>query len=74
MDSDIDVSFGPKLQKDSLNSDKSLAMRGYCSLEVGSLMSPPCQNQPTRPSDIDAGKYIAVDMWINGQNSGYNMS
>ncbi|XP_052707282.1 uncharacterized protein LOC128182599 [Crassostrea angulata] len=54
MDSDIDVSFGPKLQKDSLNSDNPLAMRGYCSLEDGSLMRPPCQNQPTRPSDIDA--------------------
>lgn len=55
MDSDIDVSFGPKLQKDSLNSEKSLAMRGYCSFEDGSLMSPPRQNHPTGPSDFDAG-------------------
>lgn len=56
MDSDIDVSFGQKLQKDSLNSEKSLAMRGYCSFEDGSLMSPPRQNHPTGPSDFDAGK------------------
>lgn len=56
MDSDIDVSFGPKLQKDSLNSDKSLAMRGYVSFEDGSLMNPPCQNHPTGLSDLDAGK------------------
>lgn len=55
MDSDIDVSFGPKLQKDSLNSEKSLAMRGYCSFEDGSLMSPPRQNHPTGPRDFDAG-------------------
>lgn len=56
MDSDIDVSFGPKLQKDSLNSDKSLAMRGYVSFEDGSLMNPPCQNHPTGLSDLDEGK------------------
>lgn len=56
MDSDIDVSFGPKLQKDSLNSDNPLAMRGYVSFEDGSLMNPPCQNHPTGLSDLDAGK------------------
>nr|XP_034330715.1 uncharacterized protein LOC105335924 isoform X2 [Crassostrea gigas] len=54
MDSDIDVSFGPKLQKDSLNSDNPLAMRGYVSFEDGSLMNPPCQNHPTGLSDLDA--------------------
>lgn len=58
MDSDIDVSFGPKLQKDSLNSDNPLAMRGYVSFEDGSLMNPPCQNHPTGLSDIDAGQCL----------------
>eukprot|EP00105_Crassostrea_gigas_P041874 XP_019926022.1 PREDICTED: uncharacterized protein LOC105335924 [Crassostrea gigas] len=58
MDSDIDVSFGPKLQKDSLNSDNPLAMRGYVSFEDGSLMNPPCQNHPTGLSDLDAGQCL----------------
>lgn len=58
MDSDINCSFGPELQKDSMNSDKSLAMRGCFSLKDGSLMSPPCQNQPRGLSDLDAGQCL----------------
>lgn len=59
MDSDIlNLSFGPELQKDSMNSDKSLALRGCCSLNDGSLMSPPCQNRPTELSGLDAGQCL----------------
>lgn len=54
MDSDINSSFGPELQRDSMISDKSLALRGCCSLNDGSLMSPPCQNRPTELSCLDA--------------------
>lgn len=68
MDSDIlNLSFGPELQKDSMNSDKSLALRGCCSLKDGSLMSPPCQNRPTELSGLDAGMQIAADITLYGK-------
>lgn len=68
MDSDIlNLSFGPELQKDSMNSDKSLALRGCCSLNDGSLMSPPCQNRPTELSGLDAGMQIAADITLYGK-------
>lgn len=67
MDSDINSSFGPELQKDSMNSDKSLALRGCCSLNDGSLMSPPCQNRPTEVSGLDAGMQIAADITLYGK-------
>lgn len=68
MDSDIlNLSFGPELQKDSMNSDKSLALRGCCSLNDGSLMSPPYQNRPTELSGLDAGMQIAADITLYGK-------
>lgn len=68
MDSDIlNLSFGPELQKDSMNSDKSLALRGCCSLNDGSLMSPRCQNRPTELSGLDAGMQIAADITLYGK-------